>query len=94
MIERDLHVFAIHGEGDQTTVNKLQQHRNDLADIKDVADEPPDVIVVLRDKDHALRIEWPVESWEEVDKWKKLAGFDKTTRQWQLGAKIKVRFSE
>jgi len=92
MIERDLVVLAVHGEGDRVTVNKLQEHRNRLSAIKDAADEPPDVIVVLRDPDQGFRIEWPVETWEEVEEWKKMVGFDKSTRHWKLGATIKVRF--
>jgi hypothetical protein len=95
MIERELTVVAVHGEGDQSTVNALQQHRYRLDRIIDkVADEPPDIIVVLRDDNHTVRVDWVAQSWQEVEQWKELIGFDENTRHWKQGAKIKVRFGE
>jgi hypothetical protein len=91
MIERTLQVVAIHGEGDRATVNALQLHRNKINGSQDIPDEPPDVIVILRDPHHNWRIEWPVETWQEVEKWKKLAGWDQTKRHWATGAVVKVK---
>lgn len=103
MIEKEFIVVAIHGEGDRSTVNSLQHHRNKEealrlmrqgaeipATLSDNPDEPPDMVVVLRDPHHNFRIEWPVETWEEVEHWKKLAGWDADKRHWQHGATVKV----
>jgi hypothetical protein len=97
-------VIAIHGEGDRATVNALQEHRNAVevhrlqqASVREIPamltrapDEPPDVIVILRDLHHDFRIEWPVRSWAEVERWKDLAGYDEKTRHWQHGATVEV----
>lgn len=90
MITRDFVVVAIHGEGDRDTVNALQKHR--LMTNGDVSepDEAPDVVVILRDPDYSYRMEWPVDTWEEVEMWKDIAGWDKDKRHWKIGATIKV----
>jgi hypothetical protein len=102
-VEKEFEIIAIHGEGDQQTVNDLQAHRNMMdmhhyktngmaipAHLESAPDEQPDIIIVLRDADHQFRIEWPVETWEEVEQWKQIAGFDPTKRHWKHGAKVKV----
>jgi hypothetical protein len=91
-MEKELEVLCIHGEGDRATVNKLQTHRNKIAHIDTVPDEQPDVVVVLRDEEHRLRIELPLVSWDEVEDWKKLAGWDAKKRHWHAGARVKVTF--
>lgn len=106
MIELDFIVIAIHGEGDRTTVNALQQHRNDeevlrlqrsggtISDaLTDPPDEPPDVLVILRDQYHNFRMEIPAETWDDVEEWKKLAGWDQDKRHWKTGAILKVQIS-
>lgn len=104
MIEMELTVIAIHGEGDRDTVNALQDHRNDVearqraafnqivpASLVMPADEPPDVMIVLRDAAHDFRMEWPVKTWEEVEEWKAAAGWDQDKRHWKHGATVKVK---
>lgn len=92
MIEMELTVIAIHGEGDRDTVNALQDHRNkQLAVNPTPADESPDVMIVLRDIAHDFRMEWPVKTWDEVDEWKAIAGWDQAKRHWKHGAKVKVK---
>src|SRR3954468_9945080 len=101
VLVKEFKVLAIHGEGDRDTVNAQQNHRNNVevrrlsahsVQIPDSmlmpADEPPDVIVVLRDEHHGFRMEWPVETWEEVEKWKKLAGYDPDKRHWKHGRTV------
>jgi hypothetical protein len=104
MLEKEFVVVAIHGEGDRSIVNALQQHRNKeeamrlmrqgVSDLPEALtaepDESPDVVVVLRDPHHNFRLEWPVETWEEVEHWKELAGWDADKRHWQHGATVKV----
>jgi hypothetical protein len=104
-MQKEYYVQAIHGEGDRDTVNDLQCHRNDLevrrlqqagqpvpSHLTSMPDEPPDVIVVLRDPHHNHRIELPLETWDEVQRWKTLAGYDHEKRHWKHGAKVLVRF--
>jgi len=105
MIEREFTVIAIHGEGDQATVNTLQKHRNTEELIRlqrsgaenipphlsESPDEPPDIIIVMRDIHGGNRMEIPVNTWDEVREWKKLAGWNQATRQWPAGAIIKVQ---
>lgn len=105
-IEKEFTIIAIHGEGDQDAVNALQAHRNRLDGTvasaphggahgvpeaqPDTPKEPPDVIVIMRDDSHKHRIEWPVSTWEEVEEWKGIAGFDGDKRHWATGAIVKV----
>lgn len=94
MITLELTVVAIHGEGDQDTVNKLQDHRNGVGMTfppPAPANEPPDVVIVLRDEGHDVRMELIAKTWQEVDQWKKLAGYDSEKRHWKTGGKIKVK---
>jgi hypothetical protein len=103
-IEKEFEILAIHGEGDRKTVNKLKQHINEIDaqhharynidlpnHLKQPVDEKPDVIIILRDNTHTFRIEWRPETWEEVEQWKKLAGYDENKRHWKHGSKIKVK---
>lgn len=103
-LEKLFKVVAVHGEGDRDHVNSLQDHRNKeeverlsrfgvQAPVHMVvpADEPPDVVIILRDEHHQFRMEWPVETWEEVEAWKKLAGYDTDKRHWKQGAVVKVK---
>lgn len=106
MIEQEFIVVAVHGEGCRDTVNALQKHRNDL-EVQRFAmvgreapeqftadpDVSPDVTVVLRDDAHHFRIEWPVETWDEVDEWKQLIGWDPDKRHWKQGGKVIVKIS-
>lgn len=94
MPELELTVIAIHGEGDRATVNALQAHRNRISGIDTIPNEDPDILVVLRDATHDFRIEWPVQTWEEVEEWKKLAGWDKEKRHWKHGAMVKVKLGK
>jgi hypothetical protein len=64
------------------------------ASLANSPDEPPDVIIVLRDAHHNYRIDWPVETWEEVDKWKDIVGWDADKRQWKTGAVVKVQIGD
>jgi hypothetical protein len=100
-------VLLVHGEGDRTTVNALQAHRNNI-DISHFArsqpgkpvpqhltappDEPPDVLVLLEDE-NGRRLEWPVKTWDEVERWKELAGWDPDKRHWQHGARVTLALS-
>lgn len=102
MIEHEYTVIAVHGEGDRETVNNLQRHRNredimhlsmaGITKLEPDVDEPPEVIIVLRDEAHNKRIDHPVETWAEVEWWKKTIGWDQSKRHWKLGTKIKVGF--
>lgn len=87
-MKREFVVVAIHGEGDRATVNALQAHRNKVFSDTTIPDEPPDVLVVLRDGDN--RMDLPLESWAEVEEWKTLAGYDAEKRHWKSGAIVKV----
>jgi len=104
MVEQEFIVIAVHGEGDRDTVNTLQAHRDKMelqrlvqsgVSVKDMEqpDEPPDVMIILRDEVHDKRIEHPVHSWEEVEEWKEMIGWDQDKRHWKTGAKVKVTFS-
>lgn len=106
MIEHEYLVIAVHGEGDRACVNALQAHRNSVEahrhqqygmDIPDSLtvepNEPPDVIIILRDAVHEMRIEHPVKTWQEVEQWKALIGFDDQKRHWKTGVKVKVTFA-
>ena len=55
-------------------------------------DEPPDVVVVLVDDPQhpRRRVEWPVETWDEVALWQQLAGWDPDKRHWQHGAQVEL----
>jgi hypothetical protein len=101
-----LKVVCVHGEGDRETVNMLARNagiagmlaanpRTSVAQASDAIgapDAPPDVIVVLRDDGHQERIEHPVASWEEIEEWKQIAGWDPVKRYWGSGGKVKVTF--
>lgn len=106
-MDKVLKVIAVHGEGDRGVVNALQNHRNKeeakrLASynmpipphLARDADEPPDIVVLLRDEDHKFRIEWPVQTWKEVERWKTIAGFDAEKRHWQVGANVLVTIGD
>jgi len=55
-------------------------------------DEQPDVLVLLSDPQQpgGRAIEWPVRTWDEVEAWKALAGWDPAKRHWQFGATVKL----
>jgi hypothetical protein len=102
-VEKEFEIIAIHGEGDRDKVNELQKHRNHMDALHyqshghDVPehlnaepDEQPDIIIVLRDVAHEFRVEWPVKTWEEVEQWKQIAGYDPKKRHWKHGAKLRV----
>lgn len=105
-MEQEFTVVAVHGEGCRDTVNDLQKHRNNL-EIQRFAqhgreapeqytadpDEAPDVMIILRDDAHHFRIEWPVETWDAVEEWKTLIGWDPDKRHWKHGSKVKVTIS-
>lgn len=104
MIEQEYTVIAVHGEGDRDTVNSLQSHRDHVEKLRMIQngvqleemekpDEPPDILIVLRDDAHDKRIEHPVFTWDEVEKWKEMIGWDQEKRHWKTGAKVKVSFS-
>jgi hypothetical protein len=97
MIEHEYIVIAVHGEGDRETVNALQTHRTALDHVGtssvSQSDEPPDVMILLRDEVHNKRIELPVHTWDEVEMWKEMIGWDQDKRHWKSGAKVKVGFS-
>jgi hypothetical protein len=103
-IEKAMTVLLVHGEGDRDTVNRLQAHRNAVevsnfaranpgrplpAHLTAPPDEPPNVLVLLVDAD-GRRLEWPVKSWDEVEAWKALAGWDPDKRHWRHGAIVKL----
>lgn len=106
-IEKVMTVLLVHGEGDRATVNALQQHRNNI-EISNFArantgkplpphlsappDEPPHVTVLLVDED-GRRLEWPVKTWDEVEDWKALAGWDAEKRHWRHGATVTLALS-
>jgi hypothetical protein len=97
-------VLLVHGEGDRETVNRLQAHRN-AVEVSNFAranpgqplpkhlvaapDEPPNVLVLLIDTD-GQRFECPARSWDEVEIWKQLAGWDADKRHWRHGATVKL----
>lgn len=105
MIEKEFTVIAIHGEGDRNTVNAMQSHRNrvDIAhysqhsisippNLLETPDLPPDITIILRDAEtQHFRIEWTPKTWEEVEEWKGLVGYDQDKRHWKHGAKVMVK---
>lgn len=107
-LEMEMLVIVVHGEGDQATVNRLQDHRNSLEAMRlakegaasipvrltRAADEPPDIVIVMRDPAHDYRLEWIPKTWIEVAEWKRLIGFDEDLRRWNHGAKVKVRIGD
>jgi len=106
-IEKVMTVLLVHGEGDRATVNALQRHRNNV-ELSNFArfnagkpvpqhlsaepDEPPDVVVLLVDAD-GRRVEWPVRTWDEVEQWQALAGWDPEKRHWRHGAAVTLALS-
>lgn len=104
MIEREMTVIAIHGEGDRAAIvlrSVSDAEAKELLASPDALDGrlqavAPEVTVVLADAE-GHRLELKLRSWGEVEVMKGLAGFDmspdrngKPKRHWQHGAKIKV----
>lgn len=101
-----LTVVCVHGEGDRQTVNALKKNALvsglmsaspgktlTIADGEVVSpDEPPDIVVVLRDEASDTRVELPLVAWNDVEMWKTFAGYDIVRRRWSSGAKVKVTF--
>jgi hypothetical protein len=98
-----LEVLCVHGEGDRGTVNTLAknarvtglQAARGISAAQAVAeagepDEPPDIIVLLRDPAGKIRIEWPVATGQEAEAWKQLVGWDPALRFWKSGARLTV----
>src|SRR6516164_6785984 len=85
-IEKVMTVLLVHGEGDRATVNALPPH------LSAPPDEPPHVTVLLVDED-GCRLEWPVKTWDEVEDWKALAGWDAEKRHWRHGATVTLALS-
>lgn len=101
MITRTLLVVAVHGEGDRDRVNADQAARNRVAAMDEARagrtpppalteppDEPPSVLAVLRDEHHHDRIELHMTSWEDVEAFKAVAGYDAEKRHWKHGATV------
>lgn len=102
-----LTIVCVHGEGDRQTVNDLKKNALvsglmsatpgktlSIADSEVTApDEPPDVVVVLRDDVSDVRVELPLSNWTDVESWKELAGYDSVKRHWSSGAKVKMTFT-
>ncbi len=102
-IKRELIVVAVHGEGDRAKVNanraalnraqKIEFGRRGLdapKGLDDEPDEPGQVTVVLRDDHSHDRIELHFNSWEEIEAWKKLSGWDAEKGHWIAGGKVKL----
>jgi len=55
-------------------------------------DEHPDVTVLLQDPDlpSGRPTEWTVRTWDEIEAWKALIGWDPEKRHWRHGAKVKL----
>jgi hypothetical protein len=106
-ITRTLTVIAVHGEGDRAKVNADKAALNRVAAMDEARagrtpgdhltappDEPPQVLVVLRDDSHHERVELHLTTWEEVDALKAIAGYDAEKRHWKSGAQIVVTYGQ
>jgi len=49
-------------------------------------------VVLLVDAD-GRRVEWPVRTWDEVEQWQALAGWDPEKRHWRHGAAVTLALS-
>ena len=104
-IETVMTVIAVHGEGDRDKVNRLEHFNQrvqrgvggqpvpeDLIPVPDVA---PEVMLVLLDPDDRYRrVQFKLDTWEQVEEAKKLVGWDQEKSQWVFGKQIKISISE